>query len=60
MTPFWAFVIGALCGGTVLTLVFGALHLDAEEEAYWQGYGDGLGKVHEEAKKAVENEKNSY
>lgn len=42
MTPFWAFVIGAFCGGTVLALVFGAFHLEAEEKAYLSGYQDGI------------------
>ncbi len=42
MTPFWAFVIGALCSGTLLALVFGALYLEAEEKAYLRGYHDGI------------------
>lgn len=41
MTPFWAFIVGAFFSGTVLTLVFGALHLEAEEKAYRKGYHDG-------------------
>jgi hypothetical protein len=41
MTPFWAFIIGAFFSGTVLTIVFGAFHLEAEEKAYKQGYEDG-------------------
>lgn len=41
MTPFWAFIIGVFSSGTVLSIVFGALHLEAEEKAYWKGYADG-------------------
>ena len=41
MTPFWAFIIGVFSGGTVLSIVFGALHLEAEETAYRRGYHDG-------------------
>lgn len=41
MTPFVAFLVGAFASGIVLSLVFGALHLDAEEEAYRKGYHDG-------------------
>ena len=44
MTPFWAFIIGAFCSGTVLALIFGAFHLEAEEKAYQKGYADGLRK----------------
>lgn len=35
------FLIGSLLTGTVLAIMFGALHLDAEEEAYRRGYHDG-------------------
>ena len=42
MTPFIAFLIGMFCSGTVLALVFGALHLEAEEKAYKKGYYDGI------------------
>lgn len=56
MTPFVAFLIGVFASGFVLALVFGALHLDAEEEAYWNGYRDGLNRAHEGARKAVEHE----
>lgn len=45
MTPFWAFVIGAFCSGTVLAIIFGALHLEAEEKAYLNGYRDGINAV---------------
>lgn len=38
MTPFVAFLIGVFASGIVLALVFGALHLEAEQKAYWQGY----------------------
>lgn len=41
MTPFWAFIIGTFSGGTLLSIVFGALHLEAEEKAYRKGYADG-------------------
>ena len=44
MTPFGAFVIGAFFSGTVLSLVFGAFHLEAEVKAYQRGYADGLRK----------------
>ncbi len=44
MTPFWAFIVGAFFSGTVLTIVFGAFHLEAEEKAYQRGYADGLRK----------------
>jgi hypothetical protein len=44
MTPFWAFIIGAFLSGIVLSLVFGAFHLEAEERAYQRGYADGLWK----------------
>lgn len=56
MTPFWAFIIGVFASGFVLALVFGALHLDAEEEAYWNGYRDGLNRAHEDARRAVGHE----
>lgn len=36
------FFVGALLSGTVLAIVFGALHLDAVEVAYRKGYRDGL------------------
>ena len=42
MTPFVAFLVGAFASGIVLSLVFGALHLEAEEKAYQRGYADGL------------------
>lgn len=48
MTPFWAFVIGAFFSGIVLSLAFGAIHLDAEEEAYRMGYEDGIKAMSEE------------
>ena len=48
MTPFWAFIIGAFFSGIVLSLAFGAIHLDAEEEAYRKGYEDGLGREEEQ------------
>lgn len=38
------FLIGALLTGTVLAIVFGAFHLEAEEKAYQKGYADGLRK----------------
>ena len=60
MTPFIAFLIGTFGSGFVLALVFGALSLDAGENAYWKGYNDALSKVHSEARKAVENEKDGY
>ena len=44
MTPFWAFITGVFLSGSALSLVFGALHLDAEEKAYQKGYSDGLRK----------------
>jgi hypothetical protein len=47
MTPFVAFLIGAFCSGTVLALIFGSFHLEAEERAYQKGYSDGLMKVKE-------------
>lgn len=50
------FFVGAFFAGTVLAIMFGALHLDAEEEAYWNGYRDGLNRAHEDARKAVEHE----
>lgn len=43
MTPFWSFIIGAASIGFLLSIIFGALVLDAEEEAYRQGFEDGLG-----------------
>lgn len=42
-----AFVLGAFLSGVTLALVFGALHLEAEEKTYWEGYRDGLDRVHE-------------
>ena len=48
MTPFWAFIVGMLGTGTILSIVFGAIHLDAEEEAYRKGYEDGLGREEEQ------------
>ena len=36
-----AFVIGAFLSGVVLALVFGSLHLEAEEKAYRRGFEDG-------------------
>lgn len=42
------FFVGVFLSGTVLALVFGALHLEAEEKVYWKGYTDGLNRVHEE------------
>ena len=48
MTPFWAFIVGAFFSGIVLSLTFGAIHLDAEEEAYQRGYADGLRKGKEQ------------
>lgn len=44
MTPFVAFLVGAFASGIVLSLVFGAFHLEAEEKAYQKGYADGLRK----------------
>lgn len=41
------FLIGTFFSGTVLALVFGALHLEAREDIYWEGYRDGLDGVHE-------------
>jgi len=41
MTPFWAFIVGMFFSGIMLSLLFGSFCLDAEEEAYWQGYYDG-------------------
>ena len=35
------FFAGALVTGIVLGLVFGVLHLETEEKAYWRGYHDG-------------------
>lgn len=45
MTPFVAFLIGTFGSGTLLALVFGALHLEAEQKAYWKGYNDALSEV---------------
>ena len=42
------FLIGVFLSGTVLALVFGALHLDAAEEAYRKGYYDALREVYGE------------
>ncbi len=42
MTPFVAFLVGTFGSGTVLALVFGALHLEAEEKAYQRGFKDGV------------------
>lgn len=36
------FLIGTFVSGTVLALVFGALHLEAREDMYWKGYYDGF------------------
>ena len=44
MTPFFAFIIGAFSSGIVFSVVFGSLHLEAEERAYQKGYSDGLRK----------------
>ena len=44
MTPFLAFLVGAFASGTILAIVFGAFHLEAEEKAYQRGYADGLRK----------------
>lgn len=41
MTPFWAFIIGVIASGVVLSVVFGSFHLEAEEKAYRKGYHDG-------------------
>ena len=48
MTPFVAFLIGTFGSGFLLALVFGAIHLDAEEEAYRKGYEDGIKAMSEE------------
>lgn len=48
MTPFWAFIIGVFFSGSALSLVFGAIHLDAEEEAYRKGYENGIKAMSEE------------
>ena len=45
MTPFVAFLIGTFGSGFVLAIVFGALHLEAREEAYLKGYNDALQEV---------------
>ena len=45
MTPFIAFLIGTFGSGFVLALVFGALHLEADNRAYWKGYTDALQEV---------------
>lgn len=36
------FFVGAFFAGTVLAIIFGALHLEAEEKAYQKGYAAGL------------------
>ena len=36
-----AFIGGSFLSGVVLAIVFGALHLEAEEKAYQRGYEDG-------------------
>lgn len=36
------FFVGAFFAGTVLSIVFGAFHLEAEEKAYQKGYAAGL------------------
>ena len=41
-----AFIAGAFLSGVVLALVFGSLHLEAEEKAYRRGFEDG--KQHKE------------
>lgn len=48
MTPFWSFIIGAVSIGFLLSILFGALVLDAQEEAYRKGYEDGLGREEEQ------------
>ena len=41
MSTVIAFVAGAFLSGAVLAIVFGALHLEAEEKAYRRGFEDG-------------------
>lgn len=41
MSTVIAFIGGAFLSGVVLALVFGSLHLEAEEKAYQRGYEDG-------------------
>ena len=48
MTPFWSFVIGAASIGLLLSILFGAVILDAQEEAYRKGYDDGLDGMEEQ------------
>lgn len=48
MTTVFAFCFGAFLSGIVLAIVFGELHLEAEEKAYQRGYADGLRKGKEQ------------
>lgn len=41
MSTVIAFIGGAFLSGVALAIVFGALHLEAEEKAYQRGYEDG-------------------
>lgn len=45
MTTVFAFCFGAFLSAIVLALVFGSLHLEAEEKAYKRGYEDGKRSV---------------
>lgn len=48
MTPFWSFIIGAVSIGLLLSILFGAVILDAQEDAYRKGYEDGIEGMEEQ------------
>ena len=47
MTPFWAFIIGAVSVVIVLSLIFSVLLLEEKDEAYRKGFEDGVSSMEE-------------
>lgn len=59
MSTVIAFIAGAFLSGVALVIVFGALHLEAEENAYRKGYEDGGAAMRKTAKVLCQTEHKS-